>query len=109
MCPSQRVLEEFRDGPASSLRIWQLAVDAESSGAEHALIDQFRGGVVHGSALRGLACQAADQRDQSARVGERCLRIQRPDAHRPFRTPLVYVVAPLGILVNMLMMLFLPR
>ena len=36
------------------------------------------------------------------------LRIQRPDAHRPFRCPLVYVVAPLGILVNMLMMLFLP-
>jgi amino acid transporter len=36
------------------------------------------------------------------------LRIQRPDAHRPFRTPLVFVVAPLGILVNLLMMLFLP-
>jgi amino acid transporter len=36
------------------------------------------------------------------------LRIQRPDAQRPFKTPLVYVVAPLGILVNLLMMLFLP-
>jgi amino acid transporter len=36
------------------------------------------------------------------------LRIQRPDAHRPFRTPLVYVVAPCGIVVNLLMMLFLP-
>src|SRR5262245_58800901 len=36
------------------------------------------------------------------------LRIQRPDAHRPFRTPLVYVVAPLGIIVNLTMMLFLP-
>jgi amino acid transporter len=36
------------------------------------------------------------------------LRIQRPDAHRPFRCPLVYVVAPLGIAVNLLMMLFLP-
>jgi amino acid transporter len=36
------------------------------------------------------------------------LRIQRPDAHRPFKTPLVFVVAPLGILVNSLMMLFLP-
>jgi basic amino acid/polyamine antiporter, APA family len=36
------------------------------------------------------------------------LRIQRPDAHRPFRCPVVYVVAPLGIVVNMLMMLFLP-
>jgi APA family basic amino acid/polyamine antiporter len=37
------------------------------------------------------------------------LRIQRPDAHRPFRCPLIYVVGPLGILVNLLMMLFLPR
>jgi APA family basic amino acid/polyamine antiporter len=36
------------------------------------------------------------------------LRITRPDAHRPFRTPLVYVVAPLGIFVNLLMTLFLP-
>ena len=36
------------------------------------------------------------------------LRIQRPDAHRPFRCPLVYIVAPLGIGINLLMMLFLP-
>ncbi|HYV34594.1 MAG TPA: amino acid permease, partial [Gemmataceae bacterium] len=36
------------------------------------------------------------------------LRIQRPDAHRPFRCPLVFVVAPLGIVVNLIMMLFLP-
>jgi hypothetical protein len=36
------------------------------------------------------------------------LRIQRPDAYRPFRCPLVFVVAPLGILVNLCMMLFLP-
>src|SRR3954468_471032 len=36
------------------------------------------------------------------------LRIRRPDVHRPFRTPLVYLVAPLGILVNVTMMLFLP-
>ena len=36
------------------------------------------------------------------------LRIQRPDAERPFRTPLIWVVAPLGILVNLIMMLFLP-
>jgi APA family basic amino acid/polyamine antiporter len=36
------------------------------------------------------------------------LRIRRPDAHRPFRCPGVFVVAPLGILVNMTMMLFLP-
>jgi APA family basic amino acid/polyamine antiporter len=36
------------------------------------------------------------------------LRIKRPDAHRPFRAPLLYVLAPLGILVNFIMMLFLP-
>jgi APA family basic amino acid/polyamine antiporter len=36
------------------------------------------------------------------------LRIKRPDAHRPFKCPAVFVVAPLGILVNVIMMLFLP-
>jgi APA family basic amino acid/polyamine antiporter len=36
------------------------------------------------------------------------LRWTRPDAERPFRCPLVYVVAPLGIFVNVVMMLFLP-
>ena len=36
------------------------------------------------------------------------LRIKRPEAHRPFRTPIVYVVAPLGILVNLTLMFFLP-
>ncbi|HLJ92837.1 MAG TPA: amino acid permease [Gemmataceae bacterium] len=36
------------------------------------------------------------------------LRIRRPDAHRPFRCPAVYVLAPIGIAVNLLMMLFLP-
>jgi amino acid transporter len=36
------------------------------------------------------------------------LRIRRPDAKRPFRCPAVFVVAPLGILVNVTMMLFLP-
>jgi amino acid transporter len=36
------------------------------------------------------------------------LRIRRPDAHRPFRCPAVYFLAPLGILVNVTMMLFLP-
>ena len=36
------------------------------------------------------------------------LRVQRPEAERPFRTPLIWVVGPLGILVNMIMMLFLP-
>jgi APA family basic amino acid/polyamine antiporter len=36
------------------------------------------------------------------------LRIKRPDAHRPFKTPGVYIVAPLGIIVNVTMMMFLP-
>jgi APA family basic amino acid/polyamine antiporter len=36
------------------------------------------------------------------------LRIHRPEAPRPFRCPAVFVVAPLGVAVNLLMMLFLP-
>jgi APA family basic amino acid/polyamine antiporter len=36
------------------------------------------------------------------------LRVRRPDAARPFRCPAVSVVAPLGIGVNLTMMLFLP-
>jgi APA family basic amino acid/polyamine antiporter len=36
------------------------------------------------------------------------LRFQRPAVHRPFRCPVIYIVAPLGILVNVMMMLFLP-
>jgi amino acid transporter len=36
------------------------------------------------------------------------LRVRRPDAPRPFRCPALYVVAPLGITVNLLLMLFLP-
>ena len=36
------------------------------------------------------------------------LRVQRPEAERPFRAPLIWVVGPLGILVNLIMMLFLP-
>jgi len=36
------------------------------------------------------------------------LRINRPEVHRPFRCPAVYLVAPLGIAVNLAMMLFLP-
>jgi APA family basic amino acid/polyamine antiporter len=36
------------------------------------------------------------------------LRLKRPDAHRPFRCPAVFLVAPLGIVVNVIMMLFLP-
>ncbi len=35
------------------------------------------------------------------------LRIKRPDAHRPFRCPLLYIVAPLGIAINLILMLFL--
>jgi amino acid transporter len=35
------------------------------------------------------------------------LRLKRPDAERPFRCPGVFIVAPLGILVNFIMMLFL--
>jgi amino acid transporter len=36
------------------------------------------------------------------------LRVQKPNAERPFRTPWLYVVAPAGIIVNLIMMLFLP-
>jgi len=36
------------------------------------------------------------------------LRIKRPEANRPFRCPFVFVVAPLGIFVNLVLMLFLP-
>jgi APA family basic amino acid/polyamine antiporter len=36
------------------------------------------------------------------------LRAQRPDAHRPFRCPAVRLVAPLGMLMNFSLMLFLP-
>jgi APA family basic amino acid/polyamine antiporter len=36
------------------------------------------------------------------------LRVQNPDMHRPFRCPLLWVVGPLGVLVNVSMMLFLP-
>ncbi|WP_437203238.1 amino acid permease [Planctomicrobium sp. SH664] len=36
------------------------------------------------------------------------LRIRHPEVHRPFRCPALWVVAPLGILVNISMMMFLP-
>ena len=36
------------------------------------------------------------------------LRIQRPNVHRPFRCPLIGLVAPLGMVVNLILMLFLP-
>jgi amino acid transporter len=36
------------------------------------------------------------------------LRVTQPNANRPFKCPLLFIVAPLGILVNVLLMLFLP-
>jgi APA family basic amino acid/polyamine antiporter len=36
------------------------------------------------------------------------LRRRRPDVHRPFRCPAVSLVAPLGMAMNFVMMLFLP-
>lgn len=36
------------------------------------------------------------------------LRIRHPNAERPFRTPFLFVFGPLGIVVNLVMMLFLP-
>jgi APA family basic amino acid/polyamine antiporter len=36
------------------------------------------------------------------------LRIRRPEAERPFRTPFLYVFAPLGVAINFVMTLFLP-
>jgi APA family basic amino acid/polyamine antiporter len=36
------------------------------------------------------------------------LRVRRPEVTRPFRCPFVHVIAPLGIFVNLAMMLFLP-
>ena len=36
------------------------------------------------------------------------LRVQRPHIHRPFRCPALFLLAPIGILVNFSLMLFLP-
>jgi APA family basic amino acid/polyamine antiporter len=36
------------------------------------------------------------------------LRIRRPEAERPFRTPFLYILAPAGIAINFFMTLFLP-
>jgi APA family basic amino acid/polyamine antiporter len=36
------------------------------------------------------------------------LRVARPDYHRPFRTPVVWIVAPLGMAMCIFMMAFLP-
>jgi APA family basic amino acid/polyamine antiporter len=41
-------------------------------------------------------------------AGIMVLRVQRPNVERPFRTPLVWVVAPLGIFMCGFMMAFLP-
>jgi APA family basic amino acid/polyamine antiporter len=41
-------------------------------------------------------------------AGIMILRVQRPKVHRPFRTPLVWIVAPLGIAMCLFMMAFLP-
>ena len=41
-------------------------------------------------------------------AGIMVLRVQRPNVSRPFRTPLVWVVAPLGIFMCGFMMVFLP-
>jgi basic amino acid/polyamine antiporter, APA family len=41
-------------------------------------------------------------------VGVMVLRVRAPKASRPFRTPLVWVVAPLGIMMCLFMMAFLP-
>jgi APA family basic amino acid/polyamine antiporter len=35
------------------------------------------------------------------------LRIQRPDARRPFRCPALWIIAPLGVFANVVLMLFL--
>jgi APA family basic amino acid/polyamine antiporter len=36
------------------------------------------------------------------------LRVQRPNVKRPFRCPAIWIVGPLGIVVNLTLMLFLP-
>jgi APA family basic amino acid/polyamine antiporter len=41
-------------------------------------------------------------------IGVMLLRVRLPDVHRPFRTPLVWVTAPLGIIMCGIMIGFLP-
>ena len=41
-------------------------------------------------------------------IGTMILRIRRPKAARPFRTPYIWLVAPMGIAMCVLMMVFLP-
>jgi APA family basic amino acid/polyamine antiporter len=37
------------------------------------------------------------------------LRIREPDLHRPFRVPLMWVVAPMGVFSSLYLMYYLPR
>jgi len=41
-------------------------------------------------------------------LGIMILRVRKPNAVRPFRTPAVWIVAPLGIFMCLFMMVFLP-
>jgi APA family basic amino acid/polyamine antiporter len=41
-------------------------------------------------------------------AGVMVLRVRAPQVHRPFRTPLVWITAPLGIAMCLFMMVFLP-
>lgn len=41
-------------------------------------------------------------------IGVMLLRVRAPDVHRPFRTPLVWITAPLGIFICGVMISFLP-
>lgn len=42
-------------------------------------------------------------------IGTMILRVKRPKAIRPFRTPYLWIVAPIGIFMCVLMMVFLPK
>jgi basic amino acid/polyamine antiporter, APA family len=42
-------------------------------------------------------------------IGVMILRVKRPKAKRPFRTPYIWIVAPMGIIMCSLMMAFLPE
>jgi Amino acid transporters len=42
-------------------------------------------------------------------IGTMILRVKRPKAIRPFRTPYLWIVAPIGIFMCALMMVFLPK
>jgi hypothetical protein len=55
---------------------------------------------------RGVAGEGSPGRTHERR--EVLLRIRRRSAERPFRTPWLFLVGPLGIGVNLIMMLFLP-